>query len=149
MYVHRSKNRRNKRGNESVHFFGPRKGDGDNRLDEEVIFSPSKIKTHVSSFVFYKTKALRCAAEKTHISYFSKRIEFLMRRYLDTESGKEEVNTLIQVVDDAESRKYLSLRDPNDVSKVTQEIDAIHNQRKMVKKNRFSSCKKCTPFILR
>jgi len=58
-----------------------------------------------------------------------------MRRYLDTESGKEEVNTLIQVVDDAESRKYLSLRDPNDVSKVTQEIDAIHNQRKMVKKN--------------
>ena len=72
-----------------------------------------------------------------------------MRRYLDTESGKEEVNTLIQVVDDAESRKYLSLRDPNDVSKVTQEIDAIHNQRKMVKKIRFSSCKKCTPFILR
>jgi hypothetical protein len=60
-----------------------------------------------------------------------------MRRYLDTESGKEEVNTLIQVVDDAESRKYLSLRDPNDVSKVTQEIDAIHNQRKMVKKNSF------------
>ena len=60
-----------------------------------------------------------------------------MRRYLDTESGKEEVNTLIQVVDDAESRKYLSLRDPNDVSKVTQEIDAIHNQRKMVKKYSF------------
>ena len=69
-----------------------------------------------------------------------------MRRYLDTESGKEEVNTLIQVVDDAESRKYLSLRDPNDVTKVTQEIDAIHNQRKMVKKKCFSSCKKCTPY---
>ena len=61
-----------------------------------------------------------------------------MRRYLDTESGKEEVNTLIKVVDDAESRKYLSFRDPNDVSKVTQEIDAIHNHRKMVHLGNFT-----------
>ena len=39
MYVHRGKNRRNKRGNESVHFFGPRKDDSDNRLNDEVEYS--------------------------------------------------------------------------------------------------------------
>ena len=37
MYIHRGKNRRNKRGNESVHFFGARKDDSDNRLNDEVI----------------------------------------------------------------------------------------------------------------
>ena len=56
-----------------------------------------------------------------------------MRRYLDTESGKAEVNLLLQVVRESESRTYLSLRDPNDESEVTKEIDSIHNRRKMVK----------------
>eukprot|EP01036_Dinobryon_divergens_P037482 gene37482-49049_t len=54
-----------------------------------------------------------------------------MRRYLDTESGKAEVNLLLQVVRESESRTYLSLRDPNDESEVTKEIDSIHNRRKM------------------
>lgn len=47
MYVHRGKNRRNKRGNETVHFFGPRKDDSNNRLKDEVEYS---IVDYVSSF---------------------------------------------------------------------------------------------------
>ena len=89
----------------------------------------------IKAFIVFNStilQALRCSAEKNHISYFSKRIEFLMRRYLDTESGKAEVTMLMQVVRESENRKYLSLRDPSDESEVTKEIDSIHNNRKMV-----------------
>ena len=88
MYIWRGKNRRDRR---------------ENVLIGHAAWVPREI-THNPDLHAEEDELLRFEQEKKHVAYFSNQISDIMNGYLETETGKKELNLVVQEIEKDKER---------------------------------------------